>query len=206
MVVGLGNPGPEYAETRHNVGFAVLDRLAHTMGLAFKRERKWEAEVTKTEDGLLLIKPQTYMNLSGRAVAKAARFFKLPAREILIVVDDVALPLGRLRLRQSGGDGGHNGLRSLIQELGTREFPRLRLGIGDVPGARMTGHVLGRFRPEEREAVEKALATAVEAVQVAVSQGVSKAANTFNVREQPSNPNQDEPQIRKPDCSEHQGE
>ena len=117
-----------------------------------------------------------------------------------------ALPLGQLRFRMSGGAGGHNGIRSLIADLGSEAFPRLKIGIGGVPGHKMTGHVLGRFREEEREPAENALARAVEAVQVAASQGVSKAANTFNVREKPAKPKKDEQEIRGADCPEHEGE
>jgi len=206
LVVGLGNPGKEYSGTRHNVGFEVLDRIAAAGGLKFKREHKWKAEVAKTATGLLLLKPQTYMNLSGRAAAAAARYYKIAPEEILVVFDDASLPLGQVRFRMTGGAGGHNGIASLITELGSPEFPRLKIGIGGVPGEKMTGHVLGRFREEEREVAENALARAVEAVQVAFSQGVGHAANTFNVREKSPKPQGDEQEIREPDCSEHEGE
>ena len=221
LVVGLGNPGREYAGTRHNVGFEVLDRLATAGGLLFQREKKWQAEVCRTVSGLFLLKPQTYMNLSGRAVASAARFYKIAAEEILVVYDDVSLPLGQLRFRMNGGPGGHNGIRSLIADLGSREFPRLKIGIGGVPGGKLTGHVLGRFREEEGDAAEKALATAMDAVQVALSEGVSRAANRFNTRprqakldskpkpetdpESQPKAQEDEQEIRRPDCSEHDG-
>lgn len=216
LVVGLGNPGKDYTGTRHNVGFEVLGGLAAAAGLPFQREKKWQAEVCRTAEGLLLLKPQTYMNLSGRAVAAAARFYKIPAEKILVVYDDVALPLGQQRFRMTGGSGGHNGIQSLITELGSQDFPRLKIGIGGVPGSRLTGHVLGRFREEERDVAEKALASAVDAVQVALSEGVSKAANRYNVRpkvpkpepdpeSQPKIP-EDEQEIRRPDCSEHEGE
>ena len=216
LVVGLGNPGKDYAGTRHNVGFEVLGRLAAAAGLSFQREKKWQAEACRPPEGLLLLKPQTYMNLSGRAVAAAARFYKIPAEKVLVVYDDVALPLGQQRFRMTGGSGGHNGIQSLIIELGSRDFPRLKIGIGGVPGSRLTGHALGRFREEEREVAEKALASAVDAVQVALSEGVSKAANRYNVRpkvpkpepdpeSQPKIP-EDEQEIRRPDCSEHEGE
>lgn len=221
LVVGLGNPGREYAGTRHNVGFEVLDRLATAEGLPFQREKKWQAEVCRTVSGLFLLKPQTYMNLSGRAVASAARFYKIAAEEILVVYDDVSLPLGQLRFRMNGGAGGHNGIRSLITDLGSREFPRLKIGIGGVSGGKLTGHVLGRFREEEGDAAEKALATAMDAVQVALSEGVSRAANRFNTRprqakrdpkpkpetdpESQPKAQEDEQEIRRPDCSEHDG-
>ncbi|MBL49529.1 MAG: aminoacyl-tRNA hydrolase [Roseibacillus sp.] len=221
LVVGLGNPGREYGGTRHNVGFEVLDRLAGAAGLSFQREKKWQAEVCRTAGGLFLLKPQTYMNLSGRAVAAAARFYKIAAEEVLVVCDEVSLPLGQLRFRMSGGPGGHNGLRSLIADLGSRDFPRLKIGIGGVPGAKLTSHVLGRFREEEQEAAQKALATALDAVQVALSDGVGRAANRFNVRpkaakrdsrtepetdpESQPKSTEDEQEIRRPDCSEHDG-
>ena len=175
-------------------------------GIEFKRERKWKAELARTAEGIHLLKPQTFMNLSGRAVAAAARFYKIEVEEILVVYDDVAHPLGQVRFRMSGGAGGHNGIRSLIQDLGSQDFPRLKVGIGGAPGEKMIGHVLGRFREEEREAAENTLARAVEAVQVASSDGVSKAANTFNVREKPAKPKEDEPEVREPDCPEHEGE
>ena len=222
LVVGLGNPGREYAGTRHNVGFEVLDRLAAARSLVFQREKKWQAEVCRTVGGLFLLKPQTYMNLSGRAVAAAARFYKIAVPEILVVYDDVSLPLGELRFRMNGGPGGHNGIRSLITDLGSRDFPRLKIGIGGVPGVKLTKHVLGRFRQDERKPAEKALATALDAVQVALSEGMSKAANRFNIRPKPAKRNsrpepqtdpesqpklrKDEQEIRRPDCSEHDGE
>lgn len=205
--MGLGNPGAEYVGTRHNIGFEVLDRLAALGGLEFKRERKWKAQAARAPSGLILLKPQTYMNLSGRAAAAAARFYKITPEEILVIYDDTALPVGEMKFRANGGAGGHNGIKSLIADLGSREFPRLKVGIGGVQGAQMTGHVLGKFSPDERETVENTLARAVEAVQVAASQGVGTAANTYNVRKKPSKkPTEDEQEIRRPDCSEHEGQ
>lgn len=195
MVVGLGNPGREYNGTRHNVGFDVLDRLAEREGVTFKSERQWKAHVAKLPGGVMLVKPVTYMNLSGRAVLAAAGFYKIAAGEILVVHDEAALPLGQLRFRLTGGAGGHNGLKSLILDLGSREFPRLKIGIGGVPGDRMTGHVLGRFREEEHEEVEKALARAVEAVHVALTEGVGTGANTFNQKETLKNTDENEQEI-----------
>ena len=216
LVVGLGNPGPEYDKTRHNIGFELVDEMAKARDLKWKRDRKFRAKIASATSALVLAKPITYMNLSGRAVAAAARFYKIPAEKILVVYDDVALPLGQQRFRMTGGSGGHNGIQSLITELGSQDFPRLKIGIGGVHGSRLTGHVLGRFREEERDVAEKALASAVDAVQVALSEGVSKAANRYNVRpkmpkpepdpeSQPKIP-EDEQEIRRPDCSEHEGE
>ncbi len=204
MVVGLGNPGKEYVGTRHNIGFEVLDRIADQAGLTFKSERKWKAHVARLEGGCILVKPQTYMNLSGRAVAAAAGFYKLPVESILVVYDDVALPLGQLKFRMTGGAGGHNGIKSLLADLGSPDFPRIKVGISGSEGRDLSGHVLGRFREEEREEVENSLARAIDAVQVALARGVGDAANRFNSKEKPAKKR--EPEIRKPDCSEHQGE
>ncbi|NNC89157.1 MAG: aminoacyl-tRNA hydrolase [Akkermansiaceae bacterium] len=207
MVVGLGNPGSRYAGTRHNVGFDVLDRVAAREGAGFARHRKWDAEVAKLPGGVLLVKPQTFMNLSGRAVGAALRFYKLEPREALVVYDDVSLPLGQLRFRMSGGAGGHNGIKSLLADLGTPEFPRLKVGIGGGPGDSMTGHVLGRFRDHEREEAENMLARAAEAVQLALSHGVEAAANQFNIRQtDEQNRREPDPEIREPDRPRHEGE
>lgn len=216
LVVGLGNPGKEYAGTRHNVGFEILDRVATAAGLAFRPEKKWQAEMCRSAEGLLFLKPQTYMNLSGRAVATVSRFYKIAPESILVVYDDVALPLGQHRFRLNGSAGGHNGIKSLLSDLGSQSFPRLKVGISGVSGARLSGHVLGRFGPDETEAAEKALATAVDAVQVALAEGISKAASRFNVRpkaqktktDSKSKPKktEDGQEIRRPDCSEHERE
>jgi len=185
LIIGLGNPGRQYEATRHNVGFMVLDRLALAAGVSFATIPKWQSHVAKLPDGVLLLKPQTFMNLSGQAVAKIARFHQWPPEEILVVYDDVALPLGTMRFREKGSAGGHNGIKSLIQHFGTDQFPRLKLGIGGPRPGEMTGHVLGNFAPDEREHLENMLATAVEAVQVALSQGVAAAANRFHQKPQP---------------------
>jgi PTH1 family peptidyl-tRNA hydrolase len=206
IVVGLGNPGAKYSGTRHNVGFEVLDRLAVHAGVEFSRHRKWEAEVAKLPDGRFLLKPQTFMNLSGRAAGTALRFYKLQPSEMLVVFDDVSLPLGSLRFRMAGGAGGHNGIRSLIDGLGSKEFPRLKLGIGGGPAESMSGYVLGRFREDEREPVENMLARATEAVQLSLSRGVAEAANKFNAREKPEKTHENEPEVREPDRPGHEGE
>jgi PTH1 family peptidyl-tRNA hydrolase len=195
MVVGLGNPGRHYAHTRHNVGFQVLDRLAALAGVSFQSRPRWQAQVAKLPAGTVLLKPQTFMNLSGQAVRAAAAYHKWPPASLLVVFDDVALPLGTLRFREAGSHGGHNGIRSLIEQLGTSAFPRLKIGIGGGGTGELTGHVLGRFRPEERELVENALATAVEAVQLALSQGIAPAANRFNTRRKTATPETDEQEI-----------
>ena len=180
LLVGLGNPGAEYRETRHNVGFMVLDRLAAEARSEFRRERSWHAEVSRAGD-LLLCKPQTFMNLSGQAVRAMCDFYKVTPRETMIVLDDLALPLGKLRFRSSGSAGGHNGMKSIMERLGTQEVPRLRIGIGAKPGPdAAVEHVLGRFDLEERPVLEQSLARAVEAIQTARSRGFSAAMNAFN--------------------------
>jgi PTH1 family peptidyl-tRNA hydrolase len=182
LVVGLGNPGREYAGTRHNVGFMIADRLAEKRLARWTSEKKWRADVARDPDGVIFVKPQTFMNLSGEAVAGLSRFFKTPPESVLIVYDDADLPLGRLRFRRSGSAGGHNGIKSIIQHLGTDQFRRLKFGIGRKDDQRgpMTSHVLGRFDSDETEAVEKSLAQAQDAVEYALASGLPAAMNRFN--------------------------
>jgi peptidyl-tRNA hydrolase, PTH1 family len=180
LIVGLGNPGREYENTRHNVGFMVLDRLAAAGGCAFQPQPRWECALAKRADGMLLMKPLTFMNLSGRSVGKLLRFYQWQPEQMLVVYDDVALDLGRIRLREKGSHGGHNGIRSLIEHLGTDVFPRIKLGIGSAEKGNMVGHVLGKFREEEQETLQNMLATAANAVQDSLSRGVSAAANLYN--------------------------
>jgi PTH1 family peptidyl-tRNA hydrolase len=180
-VVGLGNPGRQYEATRHNAGFMVLDRMAATAGVAFESKPKWQSHIAKLPgSGVLLVKPQCFMNLSGRPVKQIASFHKWNPENILIVYDDAALPLGKLRFREKGSAGGHNGIRSLIEHFGGDGFPRLKVGIGSSEAGEMVGHVLGNFREEERELLENTLARAVAAVQLALSQGLGPAANFYN--------------------------
>ena len=178
LIAGLGNPGGEYAETRHNVGFMVLDRLATRAGAAFRLEKKWQAAVASIGGGWLC-KPQTYMNLSGESVSALGHFYKVEPAEVLVVLDDFALPLGRLRLRQKGSAGGHNGLQSIIDHLGTTEVARMRVGIGAAEGE-ATSHVLGRFSAAERPIVDEALGRAADAVEFAHSHGFPAAMNRYN--------------------------
>ncbi len=204
LIVGLGNPGRQYEDTRHNVGFMVLDRLAAAEGAAFQSVAKWQSHLAKLPDGALLLKPQTFMNLSGRALKQVLSFYKWGPERLLVVYDDAALPLGTLRFREKGSAGGHNGIKSILQHLGTDSFPRLKVGIGGSRPGEMTGHVLGKFAPDERDALENTLATAVEAVQLARSQGVAAAANRFHTRSKPAPPSpppspNDEPQIPRTD-------
>lgn len=164
----------------------VMDVLAVRLGTAFQVEKRWESHVAKFAGGYL-VKPQTYMNLSGRAVGNVGCFFKIPVQETLVVFDDVDLPLGRLRLRPSGSAAGHNGLKSLISSLGTDQFPRVKVGIGAdngrPAGDRLVGHVLGKFSEEERAAVAQAVDRAADAVLGAIRDGMGAAMNFFNRKE-----------------------
>ena len=185
--MGLGNPGREYADTRHNIGFMILDKLAARKGFTFQSSRKWKAQMA-SHDGVHYCKPSSYMNLSGEPVSAVAGFYKIPAGEILAVFDDVALPLGKLRLRTGGSAGGHNGLRSIIEHLGTREIPRLRFGIGAAEGADkegairppLTDHVLGRFDKEETATLGESTDRAVAAIEMVCDSGLAAAMNHFN--------------------------
>jgi len=178
LIVGLGNPGREYEQTRHNVGFMVLDKLAARSGTAWRTEKKWKAHVADC-GGVVCCKPTSYMNLSGNPVNGVAHFYKVPPSEMLIVFDDLALPLGKLRFRPDGSAGGHNGMQSIIDQLGTREIPRLRIGIGETTGS-MVSHVLGRFGAEELPELEAALDRAVDAIAFAQNRGLQAAMNHFN--------------------------
>jgi len=195
LIAGLGNPGRKYENTRHNIGFMLLDRLAAGEGCPFEAAARWQSELAKLTDGTWLIKPQTFMNLSGRALQQVMTFFKIEPAELLVVYDDASLPLGTLRFREKGSAGGHNGIRSIISHLGTEEFPRLKLGIGGSGERDMSGHVLGNFSSEEATIVENTLARGREAVQLARSQGISAAANQYHRPEPPPEPPHNESQI-----------
>ena len=179
LVVGLGNPGSEYNRTRHNVGFNVVDLLAAEGGLTWQHSKTWHALWAKG-DKAILVKPTSYMNRSGEPLSAIANFYKIAPAEILVVLDDLALELGRLRLRTEGGAGGHNGLESIIMHLGTEAFPRLRIGIGAAPSEGAVDYVLGRFFEEEIPVVEKTIERAAAAVKCAIDKGVLSAMNLFN--------------------------
>jgi PTH1 family peptidyl-tRNA hydrolase len=182
LVVGLGNPGTRYLGTRHNIGFELVDRLA-SGGSGASFSRKFEGLLAETEIDyrrVLLLKPETFMNLSGRSVGQAVRFYKIDASEILVVCDDLSLPLGKLRIRPGGSDGGQKGLRDIAAHLGTEQFPRLRIGIGEQGDLDATDFVLSRFRSPERAVIDDALILATQAVAVWVTQGVETAMNRFN--------------------------
>ncbi len=178
-MVGLGNPGTEYDRTRHNVGFAVVDQLAAEWELTWERAQKWGAYWAKGECAVLL-KPMTYMNRSGEPFAAVSQFYKVSPVDTLVVLDDMSLELGRLRIRLEGSAGGHRGLESVLTHAGTDKVPRLRVGIGAAPHRAATDYVLGRFFDEEKPAVEKAVVRAAEAVKCAIDKGLLSAMNTFN--------------------------
>jgi PTH1 family peptidyl-tRNA hydrolase len=182
LVVGLGNPGTKYEGTRHNIGFELIDRLA-SGGRGSRFSRKFDGQVSETEIDfrrVLLLKPETFMNLSGRSVGQAARFYKLQPHEILAVCDDLNLPMGKLRFRSGGSDGGQKGLRDISAHLGTDLFPRLRIGIGEQGDRDASEYVLSRFRGPERVIIDDSLILASQAVAVWVTQGIEPAMNRFN--------------------------
>jgi len=197
LIVGLGNPGREYIGTRHNIGFEVLDVLAVQLGWIsatdeFERVARTnfdgltlDGQVKRPSSGevekVLLLKPLTYMNLSGKSVQAAMAFYQVPPKEIMVVLDDMALPAGKLRIRSSGTNGGHNGLRDIERLLGTIQYPRLRVGI-DAPPPFMAGkdYVLGKFTPEQRKALDPAIVRATGALLMWIDQGISPVMNQFN--------------------------
>lgn len=184
LIVGLGNPGDRYERTRHNIGFRSVETLAERHGLTFRNQRaKSEiAEGIIRGQRVVLVKPQTYMNLSGQAVAALRQWYKIdPARELLVIYDDLDLPFAKLRLRERGSAGTHNGMRSIVGQLGTTEFPRLRIGIGQPPGQMdAADYVLSRFTPEEEAVLPEVLARVADAVEVVVSEGLTAAMNRYN--------------------------
>jgi PTH1 family peptidyl-tRNA hydrolase len=197
LIVGLGNPGREYVGTRHNIGFEALDALARRLGW-IGRESDFDrlartAFFGLTLDGMmpsgknekvLLLKPMTYMNLSGRAVQAAMSFYQLPSADVMVVLDDMALPAGKLRIRAGGSSGGHNGLADIEKMLGTSQYPRMRIGI-DAPPPAFEGreYVLGKFSGEQRKAIEPALERAGAALTMWIDEGIEKAMSRFNAEE-----------------------
>ncbi|MFI0348413.1 MAG: aminoacyl-tRNA hydrolase [Chthoniobacterales bacterium] len=215
LIVGLGNPGSEYMGTRHNIGFAVLDVLARRYSSQFSFEKKWNADLVKIsatalhQSDFMLMKPKTFMNLSGTAIARYAHFFHWTAMETLVVLDDVSLPLGTLRIRRSGSAGGQRGLESVLAHFSTEEVPRLRVGIGPVNArllsklasadevqeahgaqkstqnhseASLSNYVLSRFSTEERDLVEQSICRAVDAIECLQREGLDKAMNLYNAQ------------------------
>lgn len=185
LVVGLGNPGPQYSGTRHNAGFMVIERMARELGASARQETKLQAMVAEARDGsdkLILAQPTTYMNLSGEAIAKLLNWYKLTAKDLVVVYDDFALPFGQLRVRPDGSAGGHNGIKSTIQHLGGKPlFDRVRVGIGPVPpGWQVTNFVLGQFGPDEKKGLDDLLSRSVEATLCVVRHGVERAMQDYN--------------------------
>lgn len=184
LLVCLGNPGDKYENTRHNVGFMVADEVAERQNKPIQR-LKFKALTnifTISGEKVLVMKPITYMNLSGEAVRLAADFYKVPPERILVVSDDTALPVGRLRIRLKGSAGGHNGLKSIIQHLGTDQFPRLRVGVGEKPHSDydLADWVLGKFQGEDKKAIDTAIKRAADAVECVMEQGLDRAMGKFN--------------------------
>jgi PTH1 family peptidyl-tRNA hydrolase len=185
LIAGLGNPGSDYAGTRHNIGFLLVERVAAGNRAEWKKERKFNARLAWLERAgqkIILCQPQTFMNASGEAIGAVARFYQLPPERLLVVADDADLALGQIRMRASGSSGGHHGLESVESQLGTREYPRLRLGIGrrSPDDREITDYVLGRFTAGERELVDEILARASRQVECWWSVGIKEAMNQFN--------------------------
>ena len=184
LLVGLGNPGSKYESTRHNMGFLAVDGLARRKGFRFNklRFRAWTAEWMVNGEKVLVMKPQTYMNLSGESVGEAARFYKIPADHVVVISDDISLPVGKLRIRTGGSAGGHNGLKNIILHLGTDQFPRLRVGVGEKPHPDydMADWVLGKFVGEDKKTVDAAVKRAADAIECILADGLDKGMNRFN--------------------------
>lgn len=193
LIVGLGNPEPKYEQTRHNIGFSAIDALARAWKIPLAENRKFQGiygeGIGQKNEKIRLLKPLTYMNLSGQAIKAVTDWYKLPPESVLVIYDDMDLPPGRLRLRLSGSAGGHNGMKSAIAHLGTQNFPRLRIGIGKPPKqingngeANTVSYVLGKFSQQETQIMSEVLQLVVEAVELSLKQGVEKAMSLYNNR------------------------
>lgn len=183
LIAGLGNVGDKYCFTRHNAGFMVLDKWAMDEGLSFREEKKLKCFLTKlryNNEDLLLVKPTTFMNLSGEAVRAVMDYYKIEVKDILIIYDDIALDLGRIRFRANGSDGGHNGIKSIIQHVGTKDFDRLKVGIGPQPNIPSENYVLQNFPKEQHEELKDVLKKSIEAVEYYLKNDIQKAQNLFN--------------------------
>ncbi|MEL6580591.1 MAG: aminoacyl-tRNA hydrolase [Cyanobacteria bacterium J06621_12] len=185
LIVGLGNPEPKYDNTRHNIGFAVVDELAKVWQMPLKENKRFQGlfseGVVAGGRKIRLLKPLTYMNRSGQSVRAVADWYKIEPQSVLVVYDDMDLPVGRLRLRLSGSAGGHNGMKSIIAHLGGKDFPRLRIGIGKANGDKGTiSHVLGKFAPAEAKAIEEILYVSVKATELGLKEGIEQSMNRYN--------------------------
>ena len=184
ILVGLGNPGPKYQWTRHNAGFLFLDRLANSENISICRKSfsGLSGEWSFKDSRLILLKPQTFMNLSGQAVMQALQFYKLPLSQLIVVHDELDLPFGAIRLKQGGGHGGHNGLRSIIELLGKGDFIRMRIGIGRPPQGETVNYVLGNIPPEQMESLSQVLDGGLDMLETFLAEGLPKAMSLFNNR------------------------
>ncbi|MCL2364693.1 MAG: aminoacyl-tRNA hydrolase [Defluviitaleaceae bacterium] len=195
IIVGLGNPGRKYTGTRHNVGFEVMHKMCHDHGIQMKSNRRFRAEVGEGKIGsepILLLAPTTYMNLSGDAVSAALRFYKLPPSEIIVVYDDVSLPVGAIRVRERGSAGGQKGMADIIHKLGTDEFPRVRIGIGAKPPSwTLADYVLSRFLREEWAGFIQGVTLATDAIEKILRDGTQAAMNHFNARPKKEKPSEE---------------
>ncbi|MCC6127653.1 MAG: aminoacyl-tRNA hydrolase [Chlamydiae bacterium] len=183
LIAGLGNPGKSYERTRHNIGFVIVKELARKHGLEFRRHAQFKSSLAEGKIGskrVILQMPLTYMNLSGEAVALAARFWKIDLAHLLVIVDDGAIPLGELRVKINSGSGGHNGLKSIEEHLQTQRYARLRVGVGDRLQGDLTSHVLGRFSEDEEKVALKVVERAVETTEIWLNQGMTSAMNFAN--------------------------
>ena len=186
VLVGLGNPGPKYSKTRHNIGFEVIDTLAKRLSVA-TFQNKFQSQVADAQvagNRLLLVKPQTFMNVSGQAVQEITNFYKVEPEKVVVIYDDLDLPAAALRIRKFGGPGGHNGVSSIIECLGSDKFPRIRIGIGR--GGDAADHVLSDFTKAERAQFDDVIVKAAEAVEMIVKEGIDRAMNQFNAKGEPS--------------------
>jgi len=186
LIVGLGNPGQQYTGTRHNVGFMMLDYFAEKNTLTFT-DSKWKSLVSKAmvwDESVVLLKPETYMNLSGTAVVPAAHFYKLQPANIIVIHDDLDMELGRIKIVSGGGDGGHKGIRSITEQLGTRDFPRIKIGIGRPHSPVFPeNYVLGKFDSDEKEMIEQKLSVVFEGIRIFLQQGMAAAMTLINQKE-----------------------
>ena len=185
LIVGLGNPEPKYDNTRHNIGFAAIDELAKMWQIPLKENKRFQGLFAEGSapggKKVRLLKPSTYMNRSGQSVRAVTDWYKIPAQSVLVVYDDMDLPVGRLRLRLTGSAGGHNGMKSIISHLGSKDFPRLRIGIGKSDGKKATvNYVLGKFAPQEILAVDEVMYASIKAIELSLKEGMEQSMNRYN--------------------------
>ena len=187
LIVGLGNPEPKYDHTRHNIGFDAVDSLADLWGMSWKENKRFQGLISEGVSSygnkIRLLKPLTYMNRSGQAVRAVIDWYKTSPRSVMVIYDEMDLPVGRLRIRLSGSAGGHNGMKSIISHLGSQDFPRLRIGIGKSDGKKQISHVLGKFAPEEKAIIKQVLQLSTDAVERSLKEGVEKAMNIYNSKQ-----------------------